>query len=160
MLDFALENKPATLEDFKPRTEKFGGSKQPATDLLISCPLDADILAVFEPTLKSFLFSEDGLDLAGGMPLRDANAVYPLERAEEMTGAEVKIGYGLGEMIFQDAKVNQFRLTPMPGGAVVVGFRVQCKPSEQQAGKLYLLQEQPITITVEPMELPVLKAAA
>lgn len=162
MLEFELEGATATLENFNPRVEKAGPEKVPAADLKISCARSADVLAHFEPTLKAFLFNDKGpRDLADGLPLRDPHMVFPLARDEEMTGATVKIDFGIGEpMVFADAKVNQFRLTPQEGGSVIVGFRVQCKPNELQAGKLYTMQEKGITISVEPAELPEMEDAA
>jgi hypothetical protein len=162
MLQLELQKATATFENFNPRVEKDGPDKVPAADLKISAPQPADVLAHFSPTLKAFYFDEKGpRDLAEGMPLRDPHAVYPHARDEEMTGATVTIDFGVGEpMVFQDAKINTFRLTPMAGGSVIVSFRVQCRPDERQAGKLYLLQETGITISVEPAELPELNRNA
>jgi hypothetical protein len=155
MLEFRLSKAPATLENFNSRTEKSGPDKIPAADLKVSCPQPADTLQFFSPTLKSMLFDEKApKDLAEGMPLRDPHMVYPLARDEEMTGATVEIDYGVGEpMVFQDCKVNSFRLTPWAGGTVIIGFRVQCRPDEKQAGRLFMLQELAITVTVTPPEL-------
>lgn len=163
MLEFELQDRPATLLAYKPGTEKFGGTEIPKTELVISCLLDADVLAFFEPTLESFLFNKNSIvDLAGDtMPLRDPHMVYPLKRDEAMTGATVLISYGIGDpMRLADSNVNTFLLTPMAGGRVAVDFHVDCKPTEAQAGKFYVLQKQPITITVEPPELKQMKAAA
>lgn len=161
MLRLELENVTATLESVNLRTEKHGPDKVPAADLKISAPSDANVLANFSPTLKNFLFHTDGtLDLAGGFALRDPHMQFPIGRDEEMTGATVKIGYGVGEpMAFEDAKVNAFKLTPMEGGTVVVGFRVQCRPTPDQVAKLYTLQETGIEFTLEPAELPSLPDA-
>jgi hypothetical protein len=161
MLSLELTAVPATLENFNSRTEKIGPDKVPAADLKFSCPQSADVLAFFSPTLKAWLFDEKSIDLAGGMALRDSHMIYPLARDEEMTGATVTLDYGVGDkMVFADAEINQFRLDPMNGGMVIVGFRVQCKPTEQQAGRLYMLQEKPVTITITPAELPKMKEAA
>lgn len=161
MLRLELSKANATLEDLNLRTEKHGQDKVPAADLKISAPSDADVLANFSPTLKSFLFHTDGtLDLAGGFALRDPHMQLPIGRDEEMTGATVKIGYGVGDpMVFDDAKVNGFKLTPMEGGTVVVVFRVQCRPTPEQVAKLYTLQETGIEFTLEPAELPSLPDA-
>lgn len=161
MLRLEITNQLGTFENFNPRTEKDGPEKVPAADLKISCPMDAGVLAHFRADLKNMLFTSEK-DLAGPvMRVRDPHMVYPISRDEEMTGATVLIDFGIGApMRFEDAKVNTFRLTPMDGGSVIVGFRVQCRPTEEQAGKLYTLQEKGITITVEPGELPEVKAAA
>ena len=156
MLALELTNCTATLENVNLRTEKSGPDKVPAADLKISAAQSADVLAHFSPTLKNFLFHTEGtLDLAGGFALRDPHLGYPLSRDEEMTGATVEIGYGPGEpMAFEDAKVNAFKLTPMEGGTVVLGFRVQCRPTPEQVAKLYTLQETGIELSLTPAELP------
>ena len=161
MLRLELSKATATLESVNLRTEKHGQDKVPAADLKISAAQSADVLANFSPTLKNFLFHTEGtLDLAGGFALRDPHLGYPLSRDEEMTGAKVSIGYGVGDpMAFDDAKINTFKLTPMDGGTVVVGFRVQCRPTPEQVAKLYTLQETGIEFTLEPAELPTLPDA-
>lgn len=152
MFDVELVNVSATLQNFNPRTEKIGTDRIPAADLEISCARDAGILAAFSPTLKHMLFDEGApRDLAEGIQLRDKHMVYPLSRDEEIVGATVTIDFGIkSPMVFSDCKVNKFRLTPYDGGSVIVAFRVQCKPDEKQAGKLYTLQDQPITLTITP----------
>jgi hypothetical protein len=37
---------------------------------------------------------------------------------------------------------------------------VQCRPDEKQIGKLYQLQEQAITVTIVPAELPQMNVAS
>lgn len=159
MFAFELERATATLENLNCRTEKNGPDKVPAADLKISVTGSADLLAFFSPTLKAMLFNDKGpKDLADGLPLRDTHFVFPLARDEEMVGATVSLDFGIGKpMVFEEAKVNQFRITPMEGGSVIVGFRVQCRPDEKQIGRLYQLQEQAVTIGVDPPELPVMK---
>lgn len=161
MLRLELSKCTATLESVNLRTEKCGPDKVPAADLKISAAQSADVLANFSPTLKNFLFHTEGtLDLAGGFALRDPHMQFPIGRDEEMTGATVSIGYGPGEpMAFEDAKVNAFKLTPMEGGSVIVGFRVQCRPTPDQVAKLYTLQETGIELSLEPAELPSLPDA-
>jgi hypothetical protein len=160
MLRLELTGATATLQNFNPRVEKKGIEKVPATDLRISTAQPSDILAFFAPTLKAHLFNADGpRDLADGLPLRDPHMVYPLKRDEEMFGATVSIEYGVNKpLVFDDAKLKDFQLTPMEGGTVVLTFTVQCKPdAEKQIPKLYALQEQGITISVEPAELPTMQ---
>lgn len=156
MLQLKFKGATATLENVNLRTEKSGQDKIPAIDLKITCAQGADVLSNFTPTLKALLFDENGpKDLAGGVSIRDPHLGYPLVRDEEMTGATVTIGYGVGApMVFQDAKVNSFRLTPHDGGTVIIGFRVQARASKEQVGNLYEMQETGIEFTLEPAELP------
>jgi hypothetical protein len=162
MLQLELSKATATLEKVNLRTEKSGPDKVPAADLKLSCPQDAGVLAHFSPTLRSFLFGEAGpKDLADGVRLRDPHMQYPLARDEEMTGVTLHVGFGPGKpMKLEDCKVNAFKLTPMDGGRVIVGFRVQCRPTPEQVAKLYQLQETGVEITLEPAELPEMGKAA
>lgn len=162
MLRLELDGVPATLVNLNPRVEKSGADKIPAADLQITVAQGSEILANFSPVLRHMLFDDKApKDLAEGMPLRDPHMVYPLERDEEMVGATVTIDYGVKDvMVFADVKINKFRITPYAGGSVIVGFRVQCRPDEKQAGRLYTLQEQAITLTVEPVELNEMQDAA
>lgn len=162
MLELELDKVTATLENINLRTEKAGPDKVPAADLKITCARSADVLAHFSPSLRGFLFDENGpKDLADGVQVRDPHLGYPLSRDEEMTGSTVQIGYGVDSpMRFEDAKVNAFKITPIDGGSVILGFRIQCRPTPEQVGKLYQLQETGIELTLEPMELPAMKDAA
>jgi hypothetical protein len=160
MFDLALDKVTATLEQLTTRTEKMGPDDVPAATLKITCPMSADILAFFAPTLRNFLFTTEK-DLAGEVErVRDDHIEYPMCRDEEMVGATVSVEYGVGDpMRFEDVVVNEFRMTPMDGGTVVLGFKVNCRPSEQQIGKLYILQKKGVTLTLEPPELSEMKAA-
>lgn len=156
MLEFELSAATATLEHWNPRTE--GTDNVPATTLKISCAQSADVLAFFSPTLKAHLFDTEGpKDLAVRYPHLD----YPLALDHEMAGATVTIEYGLGTMVFDDCEIKDFKITPMAGGTVVVGFKVNCKPdAEKDIPKLYVLQKKGITITLEPAKLAEMAAAA
>lgn len=155
MLELEFDKVVATLVNFNPRVEKNNKDKVPATDLTIRVARDADVLAFFEPTLKSMLFDHAGpRDLAEGMPLRDKHMVWPMKRDEEMRGAEVTIDYGVNSPIeLADCKLKGFQITPHEGGTVVVEFTVQCKPdAHKHVPHLYLLQEQGITISIVPAD--------
>jgi hypothetical protein len=155
MLQLELTNAVATLEHLNTRTEKVGPDDVPAATLKITCPQSADVLAFFSPELRGFLFDTEGpQDLAGGMSVRNPHLEYPIGVDHEMTGAKVAIEYGVGKpMEFADVTINEFRITPMEGGTVVLGFKVNCRPDEKQIGKLYVLQKKGVTLTLEPVEL-------
>jgi hypothetical protein len=157
-----LNNANATLESVAMRLEKDGTDEFPAADLKLSVTTDADVLAYFAPMLRQFYYDESGpRDLAQTVPLRDSHMVFPHGRDEELVGAIVTVAYGVGSpMRFADARVNQFKLTPHPGGVVIIQCRVQCRPSEQQIGKLYLLQSRAVTLTIEPANQPRIGEAA
>jgi hypothetical protein len=163
MLQLEIDERDAIILQFNPgmKALKGAGVRQPVTVLRMTVTLDADVLAFFEPTLKDHYFVHGAVDLIEGLVLRDRNEVFPHERNEEMSGAKVRLGTGLGPaMEFPDADLSKFKLSPADGGMVVIVFDVEIKPDETQAGRLYMLQEQKVVLTVEPRELPEMKAAA
>ena len=164
MLELELDQTKAILETVSLDTKKRKGEgvKEPVTYLMISTNQDSGVLAFFEPTLEEHYFNKNGpRDLADGLPLRDLKEVYPHDRTEVMAGATLRIGYGVKHpMHFSDAILDKFSLTPVNGGRVIVRFRAEIRPEEAHVGKLYFLQEKEIELTVEPLELPVMKDAA
>ena len=100
MLDLDLDKVTATLEHLNTRTEKSGPDDVPAATIKVSCAQSADVLAYFSPELRSFLFDTEGpKDLAGGMSIRNPHLEYPIGLDHEMTGATVRIEYGVGKPI-------------------------------------------------------------
>lgn len=163
MLEFKLSAAQATLENFNPRIESHGDETVPAGDLHISLSVPASFLAVFSAFLPVALWDDSApKDLADGMPLRDPHQVYPIARDEEMTGVRLAVDFGIGEpMVFADAKVNQFKITPWAGGQATVKFRAQCRPDgPEQFGRLCVLQGRAITVSVDPPELATMQEAA
>lgn len=156
MLELELTNAKSTLEDWAPKDDKVG----PYVQLRISCDLDYNILAEFSDDLKDRVFKLNE-DLAGGvLQIADSGEVYPMSRAESMFGALLKLQYGLGQMDFADAVIDDFKISPIDGGGVILAFHAKIRPSEGQVDKLYHLRKQSITVTLEPMEQPVMREAA
>jgi hypothetical protein len=163
MLQLEIEDTDAVLQKFKPDMEKLKGSsvKKPVAVLTLSMTLEADALAFFEPTLKDRYFVTGAYDLIEGLVLRDRNDVFPHDRNEQMFGARVKLGTGLGPaMEFAESSIDGFKLSPVDGGFVVLVCDVKVEPDETQAGRLYMLQEQKVVLTIEPRELPEMRHAA
>jgi len=162
MFELELSGVTATLEHLNTRTEKSGPEDVPAATLKISCAQSADILAVFGPELRDFLFEQGPQDLAGSvLVVRDPHLEYPIGTDREMTGAKALIEYGVGKpMQFDDVTVNEFRITPMDGGTVVLLFKVNFKQHDEHIQKLYKLQKKGITLTLVPAALPEMKDAA
>ena len=161
IIQLELTNASALLSNLNTRTEKAGPDDVPAADLNIECNRDRDVLAFFSPTLRAHLFDEKGpKDLADGVQLQhpEIKGAIPIEG--EMTGATVRIDFGVAKpMELTDVKIGKFKIEPKEGGTVALSFQINCKPDEKQIGKLYMLQKQSITISIEPAELPQMQAA-
>ena len=164
MFAFELSEVEATLEHLNTRTENSRPDDVPATTLRLNVKQSADVLSFFTPELKGNLFDFNaGSDLGGDLPARmkDPHMVYPIARDEEMTGATLTIDHGVkSKMVLADCVIKDFRITPYEGGTVALTFNVNCHPDAwKDLPALYLKQKQAITVTIEPAELPEMKAA-
>lgn len=154
-VQYELQDAKAILANLNTRTEKHGPEQVPAADLKIDCFRPSDDLAHFGPRLKSDFFNDKSLDLAGGPAIAHPELKGPHKLNCSMTGAEVRIEYGVkSPIILKDVKVNGFQFDPKEGGSILLSFRVQCQPDDTQIGKLYKLQGREINVTIIPAELP------
>ncbi len=153
LLDLKIEPTECKLLNLNCRTENQGKNKVvPAADIKVEFSAHADILDKFSPGLKDQLFTKD---MAGPVP-RDTDLSFPVSHAGEMSECNVRIQNGVsdaGVMDFTNTKVNNFKLEPLKGGTVVITCRLQFRPDEAQAGKLYMLQGQKFKISIDPPDL-------
>lgn len=161
---FELTNQQAKLTSFNPRAEMHGEDPTPAADIKFETNVPAELLVLFDPTLRSFLYCKrdgiEGGDLANQASraseapnLRYPKLGGPLKWDMDIVGATLTIHHGLGgksDLIIPGCKVNAFTLAPQEGGTCIIGFRVQCKPDEKQSGKLCFMVAESVEITIEP----------
>lgn len=159
-----LHNVAVILSSFNARAENHGEEKKPAADLKITAILPNDVLSEFHPTLKSFLYHKDAnaqpgdlvdqshADEPGWLPNRRFPKLSPLKWDDETVGASVSIAYGAtGRTIeLSGCNVNGWTLEPMEGGSVSVAFRIQAHPDEKQSGKLCMMVQQEVELTLTP----------
>ena len=160
---FTLTDETCTLAHFNSRTEKHGERRQPACDLKIALTGPNTLLALLDPLLRSTLFKSP--------PAVDANQLFeaeppltelrfpklaPVKWDLELKGRDVEIQYGIDErsaIKIACCNIDGFVVTPMEGGSVELSFRIAGHPTEADAGKLYGLQQQEITLTIhEPAQ--------
>lgn len=154
------------------RSEVHGEDREPASDVGLKADVPNDVLAVFHPDLKAAMYRfdesrpQDLVDQGksrepGYLPhLKFPMLRTPLNWDGEIVNAKVKIRR-LGEpekndVILTPAKVNKFAFELHDGGTVGLSFRVQYKPDEAQAGKLAMLVQQDVEVSLEilPEEEP------
>lgn len=160
---FELDKQKSELTNLNVRVERAGEDPQPATDLHFLINIDNGDMAMFAPALRSCLWHKDGSAAQGDavnaqheMPYLRFPKMKPFEWDDEIVGADVTIAHGLGgesDLKFPLCKIGKFSIDPQEGGRCMIGFRVQCHPDEKQAGKLYLLQQQKVDITVVPPDV-------
>lgn len=156
---FQLEEQTAVLLHINPRPEKHGEENVPAADLKIEVTTGNEILSMFHPTLRSFLYKTDEseIQLEGVDPsltqLRFGTLIERLRLDRSLKGADVNIGFGLGgssDVELETVDVDSFAATLMEGGSVSVTFRVKARPTGEQIRKLYEVMGNEITISVTP----------
>lgn len=165
-MDLKFTNQRMLLASVNARAEVHGEEREPAGDVGLDAQLPNDVLNVFHPALKGLLYQFDKgreRDLAdqgraheaGFAPdLRLPRLGLPLKWADEIANAKVTIRVP-GEakaVVLQPVKVNDFKLTPLDGGTVELHMRVQYHPTEKEAGKLAVLVQQEVEVSLEQLE--------
>lgn len=159
-MDFTLERQRVLLANFNARAELNGEERVPAADLKFEMSASNDILAEFDPALKSSLFRRPNSDDKQAELLDATPGWAPLPRFPRMGGftwddktplSILTIHLPRGEVRLAECLADSFKIEPAEGGQVTVSFRVRCKPDERQAGKLYTLTQQHVDVTLEPM---------
>lgn len=155
---FQLEEQVATLVHINPRPEKHGEENVPAADLKIEVVDSNELLSMFHPSLRSFLYKADESEgqLEGVEALTTLRFGSLLERLrfdKSLKGADVVIGFGLGgasDIELETVDVDSFVCTLMEGGSVSMTFRLKARPTGEQIKKLYEVMGCEITISVTP----------
>lgn len=157
----------ALLAHVNARSELHGEEREAAGDLKFSATVPNTFLDQLHPTLRSALFFNDSSapkDLADqGMEegqhwphLRFPNIESPYKWKDEMSGGVLTIHHGIGgrgsDIVIEDVKVNEVKITPLAGAMVDLEFRVQTHPEEKIRGKLWDLIQAEVVISIKPPE--------
>jgi len=126
------------------RMEKHGDEDKLACDLKFAWSTTNGDLAMFAPDLRHALYKR--ADSAQGELDPDPEHLTALRFPDmdpfrwsggELIGGSLTFHYGVKSMIkIGMTKLHKYRIEAMEGGTVVVEFQVQCRPNEQQSGKL------------------------
>ena len=157
-----LKKTNMVLTSFNPRAELHGDDPKPAADLTLEAKLPNSVLAEFDPTLKALLYVKDTeqADLVSEgdpehMTKRRFPKMSPFKWDDEIVGAQVTIHWGVGkksDVVLGGCVVGNYKIDAEEGGTVKLTLRVQCHPSESQAGKVCMLVGSKIDVTIEPPE--------
>lgn len=147
------------------RKEKHGEEEVLACDLNFKWETSNGVLAMFAPELRHSLYKKPG-DGQAELPGTDDPdhltalrfpAMAPIKwMAGDLTGGLLTFHTGVKSLVKIDiTRLHKFKLEPKEGGTVVVYFQVQCRPNEQQSGKLSkFYTDGACTITVTPPPAP------
>lgn len=161
---FAVERQQVKLASFNPRFEMHGkqGDGAAACDIKVEAKMMSTALDQFDVNLRKMLFTrnasvEGAVDLAeqgADLPnLRFPKLKAPFKFDADLIGATfvVHIPSGMRDDIrLETCKVNNFQFVPLEGGTVIFSWRVQGHADEKQAGRLCMLVQQMIDVSVIP----------
>ena len=155
-----------SLENVSTRIEHHGDAHVLAVDLKVVLTSNNKTLDLFHPKLREALFcslASDASKAAGqgeiDLPVSDLPNMtfpmidYPIKWDLELSGFVARIDYGLGgdaDIVLNLCTLKRFKFSPIEGGSVAVEFTISSAADidERIAGKLSVMQQQPISITL------------
>jgi hypothetical protein len=166
LLDFTR----VKLDHTNSRMQKHNKENVPALDLAMTLTATNHVLGMIHPALRPILFCANG---AQGkeptqaeleLPVDDLPNVrfphfdYPVKYNSMLAGYTLTVDYGRGgeqNLRLKTCDIKTFRIRPIEGGSVEVKFTVQCADGidERIVGKLSMLQQSEISITLEGPEI-------
>lgn len=158
------------LDNTNSRMQKHGEENVPALDLAITLTANNKVLDLIHHALRPTLFCAQGaqgkaptqaeMDLpVDDLPnVRFPHLDYPVKYDSMLTGYTLTVDYGRGgesNLRLKTCDIKTFKITPIEGGSVEVKFTVQCADGvdERIVGKLSMLQQSEISITLEGPEI-------
>lgn len=162
-----LTSTKAKLSSVNVRAELHGKDPVPAVDLKFTVDAANDVLGVFHPALRSFLYqkAEAGDDeqatLEGVAPVSDLTALRfpkmaPLAWIGDQSGMALTVDYGLGgesNLELAECTATDFKIEAKEGGTVELTFKVQkSSPDERSMAKLCGLVKHDVEIMLTAPE--------
>lgn len=157
-MDLDLAGK-ATVKHIQMRKEFAGEDKQLGVDIKLKLVTDLEVLALFSPTLRSFLYDESGRDAAQKTaPILLQNNLEPLKFSMRAENHSIAIG----EHTFEPVVVDSFEIEPEQHGAVIVHMKVSIKNADPDIlpDLAAIMLDEVANIDIEPMQGSLLKDAA
>lgn len=156
---FELAEQAAKFTNLNTTPELHGEKPEPAADLKFALNMaSSSVLPMFDPTLRGMLFCRHGqvqhdlADESADVPdLRFPKLALPLKWDLQFDADELRIHIGTGgksDVMFPNAKVSDFQLSPQQGGTVIVTFKARVHPDEKQFGKIAMLMGSDVAISL------------
>lgn len=166
LLDFTS----VKLDNCNSRMQNHNDKNVPAIDLSMTLTATNKVLDLIHHALRPTLFCAQGaqgqqptqaeMDLpVDDLPnVRFPNMEYPTRYGSKLTGYTLTVDYGRGELQnlrLKTCEIKIFKITPIEGGSVEIKWTVQCADGidERIVGKLSMLQQSEISITLEGPEI-------
>lgn len=142
----------------------------PGAKLNVQLQLNNDVLAMFDPALKAWLFTRssdstsaqqaqlDGIPASSDAPNLTSVGLKIGRFAwhQEFTGYELTIDHGMGgksNLVIKDCMLSGWKFTPKEGGTAIADVAIESADvSEAQFGKLAKLKSRDLEILLLPPE--------
>lgn len=131
------------FSNFNTRTEKHGSEKKvPASDLKFTG-------AVSLETVKPLFATEAAFNKVVGQLFRKDGELFCMDvdtisLRTEGVGVTAELTTDLGKskpIKLSEGTIDKIKLTPKPGKVIELSFRLKCKPTPEQIGQLYEMQD-------------------
>lgn len=164
---FSIRNQEVTLTNLNTKPEKHGDEPVPATYAKIKWKTANTILDVFDPGLRAALFrapdqGEQGSLDADHMPeLRFPKMEPSIGHKWEGAGYKLRVSIGVSgqeDVTAQAVTLDELGFELADGGTVVVTLRMVMHLDAEREGKLAMLQQREITVTLTPPTKEEIKA--
>lgn len=157
-MKFTLNDHPAQVVKYNPRSEKHGDEREPAADVVLEFHTANYFLDHLDPDARKSLFKES--DDHGELPLEDEHPLTELrmpslnnimEWSNEMPDAIVTIkpSGDKNTVEIKGCKINKFVTERFNGGGLKVKMRVEFEPTEKIGGRLSMLDHVNVLLCVE-----------
>lgn len=158
------------LDNVNSRMQKHREDNVPALDLAMTLTATNQVLDLIHHALRATLFCAKGaqgksptqaeMDLpVDDLPnVRFPHMDYPVKYDAMLVGYTLTVDYGRGgeqNLRLKTCDIKTFKISPIEGGSVEIKFTVQCADGidERIVGKLSMLQQSEISITLEGPEI-------
>lgn len=154
---FSFERSLLNLASFNPKSVQHGNERGSLADLRFVMQGTSADLAMLHQNLRQTLYTKSdaiGID-------KDADILTVLRFPQlqtikweyEQVGSDFTIHYGVrddGDIHLTECQVDKIKFTPQEGAIVGFAFRIRCRPTEQQAGKIYEMIKTDLVCSLSP----------
>ncbi len=155
-MQFGLIEQTCLLSNLNTKPEKHGDEHVPATYLSVRTKVPNTILDSLDPNLRPAFYqkpasAQQDLD-PDHLPELKFPLLDPLSYKWKGIGYKGTIAYGAtgNDIEMKELKLDRFVLAPLDGGTVQFDFRITCKLDADREGKLAMMQQQEITLSLIP----------
>lgn len=160
-MQLCFDEHNARLMSVNPRAECHGEDKALGADIRLEIKTTNDVLSEIHPSLKHSFFDKADDPQGelierepGHMPkLRFPDMKGPIKWDWDSVGYTFHVHYGMSgksDIRQNDCKIGKLAFSPIEGGSISLGLRLQFSPTPETMGRLCELIGQDITISLEP----------